>query len=88
MLEHVVQSENEIVQSVLVIVLWLSGMISYKTKQKEENLKNAQKGNNQKTRTKKIKAKNVEKPTKRCKTLENPIKKGKISVKDLKNQKL
>jgi len=49
----VVQSENEIVQSVLVIVLWLSGMISYKTKQKEENLKNAQKGNNQKTRTKK-----------------------------------
>jgi len=35
----VVQSENEIVQSVLVIVLWLSGMISYKTKQKEENLK-------------------------------------------------
>jgi hypothetical protein len=53
MLEHVVQSENEIVQSVLVIVLWLSGMISYKTKQKEENLKNAQKGNNQKTRTKK-----------------------------------
>jgi len=43
MLEHVVQSENEIVQSVLVIVLWLSGMISYKTKQKEENLKKTHK---------------------------------------------
>jgi len=28
------------------IVLLLSGMISYKTKQKEENLQNAQKGNN------------------------------------------
>jgi len=53
MLEHVVQSENEIVQSVLMIVLLLSGMISYKTKQKEENLKNSQKGNNQETPTKK-----------------------------------
>jgi len=74
-----------IVQSLLVLSYCSVGWLATKQNKKKKIFKTHKKEIIRKHEQKSW-TKNVEKPTKRCKTLENPIKKGKISVKDLKNK--